>query len=210
MNGMFTHVGRDMLVHVKTTLTSELRWTVRAGVFLMLSEICSDIASKGYASVVLRAGKNNFGNLIALDLNGCENLTELYLNFNQISIVEQDTFHDFHQLVTLDISRNLLPVYSGKWNASFLPSTLKMLKLHGCQNQVLLNASVPDFDDQKNLSSLPMDGYPNISFNFSKITHLSLSGLNIQCYCNLSRIDNNTFSHLRYRLQFSTYPRVES
>ncbi|KAH3774340.1 hypothetical protein DPMN_175720 [Dreissena polymorpha] len=164
---------------------------------MRLSEICSDISSKGYASVVLRAGRNNLGNLKALDLKGCENLTELYLNFNQISIIEENTFQDFHQLVTLDISQNLLPVYSGNWNASVLPNTLKTLKLHGCQNILLLNVSLPDFDDQKNLSCLTIDGYPNVLFNFSKITHLSFSGLNFQSYCNLSRIDNNTFSHLR-------------
>ncbi|KAH3774335.1 toll-like receptor 4 [Dreissena polymorpha] len=164
---------------------------------LRLSEICSKIATKEYASVILRAGRNNLGKLIALDLKGCENLTELYLNYNQIYIVERDTFQDFHQLFKLDISRNLLPVYSGNWNASFLPNTLKTLKLHGCQNEVLLNASVPDFVDQKNLSSLTIDGYPNVSFNFSTLTHVSFSGLNLQSYCNLSRIDNNTFSHLR-------------
>ncbi|KAH3774336.1 hypothetical protein DPMN_175716 [Dreissena polymorpha] len=164
---------------------------------LRLSEMCFDISSKGYASVVLRAGRNNLGNLKALDLKGCEKLTELYLNFNQISTIEQDTFHNFYQLFTLDISRNLLPVYSGNWNASFLPNTLKTLKLHGCQNIFLLNVSLPDFVDQKNLSSLTMDGYSNVSFNFSKITHVSFSGLNFQSYCNLSRIDNNTFSHLR-------------
>ncbi|KAH3703218.1 hypothetical protein DPMN_078249 [Dreissena polymorpha] len=164
---------------------------------LRLSEICFDISSKGFASVVLRAGRNNLGNVIASDLKGCENLTELYLNFNQISIVEQDTFQDFHQLFKLDISRNLLPVYSGNWNSYFLPNTLKTLKVHGCQHIVFLNASLPDFDDQKNLSSLTMDGYPNVLFNFSKITQLSLSGLNFQTYCNLSRIDNKTFSHLR-------------
>ncbi|KAH3774338.1 hypothetical protein DPMN_175718 [Dreissena polymorpha] len=164
---------------------------------MRLSEICSDISSKGYASVVLRAGRNNLGNLKSLDLKGCENLTELYLNYNQISIVERYTFQDFYQLFKLDISRNLLPVYSGNLNASFLPNTLKTLKLHGCQNIFLLYASLPDFDDLKNLSSITIDGYPNVSFNFSKIKQLSFSGLNFQSYCNLSRIDNNTFSHLR-------------
>ncbi len=86
---------------------------------LRLSEICSNISSKGYVSVVLRAGRNNIGNLKALDLKGCENLTELYFNFNQISSIEENTFQDFHQLFTLDISWNLLPVYNRHWRHLF-------------------------------------------------------------------------------------------
>ena len=151
-----------------------------------LSEICSEIASKGYATGVLKAGRNNFGDLTHLNFKGCENLTELDLHYNQISNAEQHIFDDFHQLKTLDLSRNLLPVYEYGWDSSFLPKSLISLKLIGCTNELFNNASFPSFDGQPNLTKLTMDGYPNLQFNNSKITYFSTSGLYLYAFCNIT------------------------
>ncbi|KAH3893117.1 toll-like receptor 4 [Dreissena polymorpha] len=155
---------------------------------LKLSEICVFIGNV----TSLKAGRNNFGNLTASDLKGCENLTEISFNFNQIAHIERETFQDFRHLHLLDLSRNLLQVYSKGWDASCLPKNLQTLKING--NPIPYNVNFPNLDSHDNLNKLTSDGFSNTAFNVSKIASLSLSGLNLETQCNLTQINNNTFS----------------
>ncbi|KAH3794249.1 hypothetical protein DPMN_147780 [Dreissena polymorpha] len=155
---------------------------------LKLSEVCVFIGNV----TSLKAGRNNFGNLTALDLKGCENLIEIYFNFNQIAHIEPRTFQDFRHLHLLDLSRNLLQVYSKGWDASFLPKNLHTLKING--NPIPDNANFPNLDSHDNLNKLTSDGVSNTAFNLSRIASLSLSGLNLETQCNLINLNNYTFS----------------
>ncbi|XP_052253929.1 toll-like receptor 4 [Dreissena polymorpha] len=155
---------------------------------LKLSEICVSIGNM----TSLKAGRNNFGNLTALDLKGCENLAEIYFNFNQIAHIEREIFQDFRHLHLLDLSRNLLQVYFKGWDASFLPKNLHTLKING--NPIPDNANFPNLDSQYYLNKLISDGVSNKALNVSRLAYLSLSGLNLQTTCQLIRINNETFS----------------
>ncbi|XP_052260036.1 uncharacterized protein LOC127864455 [Dreissena polymorpha] len=55
-----------------------------------------------------------------MDCEGCENLHELDLHYNQITEIENYAFINFTNLTILDLSQNLFPVYSIKISLSDL------------------------------------------------------------------------------------------
>ncbi|KAL4240824.1 Toll-like receptor 7 [Mactra antiquata] len=172
---------------------------------LSLTNVCAYISYSARTIRVLRASgleTSTSGILSTLDLNGCENLTELYLNEIDIQQVDNDTFNNFKKLLVLDLSDNDLDLYTGSLNTSLLfPTSLQSLQLTGNYKKVSNGRlGYPDISNLVNLEALYIDGLPLTDFSTSynsltKLTNLTMSGHISIGSCNISNVANTTFEN---------------
>ncbi|KAH3840016.1 hypothetical protein DPMN_113457 [Dreissena polymorpha] len=165
-----------------------------------IAEICSGLGNITMEQrLTLRAGRNNFGNFNATELEGCEHLYELNVNFNQISEIRKDTFINFTNLKILDLSRNNLMVFKSGWSADFMPLSLTTLILNGCPVDKAAIRNYPNLSHLRKLQMLRIDGLRD-TFDIGKRTNrlqeLSLSGLYSFSHCSIPHISNWTFKKL--------------
>jgi len=72
----------------------------------------------------LNAARNNIGNVTTNFMDGCWNLTQLDIHYNQMTELHANAFSSFKHFKILDLSDNALPVYvPGAFNASLLPKS---------------------------------------------------------------------------------------
>ncbi|XP_053388056.1 toll-like receptor 4 [Mercenaria mercenaria] len=169
---------------------------------LPIWKICGLITnSSTYNVSVLYLEGNGYQYIQEFDLQGCDELLELYLGGNEITSIEKGSFSNLDRLELLDISENTLTIYDEtvEQNDSF-PLTMKTLKLNGnWKGNTTTHASYPDLSHLKNLEILYMDGLRDeaVPVTYRKIQMLQtivFSGLN--GHCNISFITNFTFKNL--------------
>ncbi|KAH3773598.1 toll-like receptor 4 [Dreissena polymorpha] len=165
-----------------------------------LSDICSAIRNTSIKSTaILKAGRNNFRNVNATELVGCESLYTLELNFNQISEFGKDSFKNFSNLEILDLSRNNIQIFKPEWSAAFLPETLSTLILDGFTVDNSSIPSYPNLSHLRKLQTLKLDGLSDnfdIGKHTNRLKELSLSGLSFYSHCSIPHISNSTFRQL--------------
>ncbi|XP_045212234.2 toll-like receptor 4 [Mercenaria mercenaria] len=169
---------------------------------LSMSKVCGFIRNSSIFNVsVLRLELNDYQMIKKFDLEGCDELNELYLGQNEISSIENGSFARFDRLELLDINNNCLAIYNGTVQQGFkFPLTTKALKLNGnSKADTSGQVSYPDLSYLSNLEVLYMDGlkdkmFPEFYRMIKTLQKLVLSGLNGNC--NISVITNSTLQNL--------------
>ncbi|XP_045212236.2 toll-like receptor 4 [Mercenaria mercenaria] len=169
---------------------------------LPILKVCGFIRNSSIYNVsVLHLELNDYQIIKEFDLQGCDELNELYLGQNEISHIENGSFAIFDRLELLDINNNSLAIYDGTLKQGFkFPLTTKTLKLNGnSKADTSGQASYPDISYLSNLEVLYMDGLNDKIFSeyyrmYKTLQKLVLSGLNGNC--NITVITNSTLQNL--------------
>ncbi|XP_052804138.1 toll-like receptor 4 [Mya arenaria] len=168
-----------------------------------IRQVCETIA-RIYSNVSdLNIARNNIGNFNVEDLNHCRNISSLNMNYNQISSLPNGVFKDFQNILTLDLSDNMLDIYNKTaFNPNVLPSTLTILKLFGNfreDSKLGKNFAYPDFTYLRYIGLLQMDGVDTAfgpQYKNSGVRNLTLSSKGPLGFCSIKDIFPTTFHSL--------------
>ncbi|XP_052804140.1 toll-like receptor 4 [Mya arenaria] len=170
---------------------------------LKLRQVCESIVLI-YPNVSdLNIARNNIGNFNAEDLNHCRYISSLNMNYNQISSLHSGVFKDFQNILTLDLSDNVLDIYNRTaFDPSVLPSSLRILKLYGnFREDCRLGKSFayPHISKLQKLEMLQMDGIETdfgLEYENSSVRNLTLSSKGPLGFCSITEIFATTFHSL--------------
>ncbi|WAR10553.1 TLR4-like protein [Mya arenaria] len=168
-----------------------------------LRQVCESIAIIYPKVSDLNIARNNIGNFNPEDVNHCRNISSLNMNYNQISSLHNYVFVDFRNILTLDLSDNVLDIYNKTaFDPSVLPSSLRILKLYGNfreDNNLKESSAYPIFTNLRNLEKLQLDGVETdfgLEYEYSSVRNLSLSSKGPLGFCLIKDIFPTTFHSL--------------
>ncbi|KAL4241140.1 Toll-like receptor 5 [Mactra antiquata] len=170
---------------------------------LNLSTICEFIQNSSNNTTVLTLTRNRISSIYKKDLNGCENIIDLDLRYNEMVLIEELAFDDILNITHLNLQHNNLSWVYTKLDINIgLSNTLQSLKISGNANLSLPAGTFvyPSLNNLANLEILYMDGLPDTVLSSSykylvKLETLVLSGK--YGNCRINTIMNETFETIQ-------------
>lgn len=163
---------------------------------ITIKDVCKCVQVQNIS--VLLAGENNIGRLKGTMLNGCENLKELDLHYNQLVEIDDQVFKKFTSLKILDLRANNLDIYKGDAPLSYiLPKTVSVFRLGGNYKYGKHNFVYPNISQLHYLTDIYLDGLPaEFGNEYQNIVLLSLTAKTRFTYCNMTSVTDKTFLNL--------------
>jgi len=171
---------------------------------ITLRQACGVIGNMTMNIRHLNIGRNNLGRIENGDLNGCEHVQRLNLEYNQITNISEQAFRNMTNLTELSLRWNALRIYTKQSPATFIPSSVETLYIDGNMNLFNLiriaDLSYPNLSHLANLKILYLDGIDGVDFDqsYSKLSIqlISFSGRIKFKNCTILVITNTTLSNL--------------
>jgi len=171
---------------------------------ITLRQTCGVIGNMSIKIRHLNIGRNNLGRIDTGDLNGCEHIQTLNLEYNQITNISERAFQSMTNLTDFSLRWNALRIYTKQYPATFIPSSVETLYIDGNKNfyhlMGITDLSYPNISHLENLKSLYLDGIDGVDFDqsYSKLSIqlISFSGRIKYKNCTIHVITNTTLSNL--------------